>query len=937
MGDKVFSLEQYAKLARQAVVEGVVMLRNEDGALPLPKGSRIALFGRGQFYYYKSGIGSGGLVNTNTVTGIGEALEQSEDYTLHPGLRERYRKWQQEHPVDLGKGWAQEPWFQEEMPLSLETVREAAAESDTAVIIIGRTAGEDKDNAPEPGSYLLTETEERMLETVCGAFQRSVVLLNVGNIIDMKWVEKYHPSAVLYVWQGGQEGGNGVLDVISGKTGPSGCLPDTIARDIGDYPAADFYGDPHRNCYGEDIYVGYRYFSTFAPEKVLYPFGYGLTYTSFSMETEISGLQPFFFGGKVLEKSAVKFRIRVKNTGAYPGKVTAQIYCRAPQGELGKPARSLCGFAKTGILSPGELQELTVSTPWHYLASYDDAGRTGHKSCYVLEPGEYQFYVGENVRDAAFAGKLLIPQTIVLSQLEEAMAPVTAFSHLRPGNEKADGTYEPAWEQTSLRTVDPAQRRRERLPKEYAYSGNQGYKLQDVAAGMVSMEEFLAQFTDEELCCLVRGEGMCSPKVTPGTASAFGGLTETLREYGLPAACCADGPSGIRMDCGTVAFSMPIGTCLASTFNEELVEELYRWEGMELRKNKIDTLLGPGMNLHRYPLNGRNFEYFSEDPLLTGKLAAAELRGMHQYGVTGTIKHFACNNQEMQRYTAEAVVSERALREIYLRGFEIAVREGKARSVMSTYGPLNGAWTAGCYDLLTTILRKEWEYQGIVMTDWWAMVNEEGGAPSIQNTAAMIRSQNDLYMVTADALSNANGDNSLECLKAGLVTRGEFQRSAANICNFLLLSPAWLRMEGMETELDRQLARYSEEEEEVINGPVIPVLLDGRTQVDPGCIDTSMGTNNLLKVRTKEKGLARIAFTSRVCPDIVGAAQLPMSVFCNRKLVTTVSLMGADTEWQTRVIEIPEPVSEEFALKLFFRQSGIEIRDFTLVIDRSES
>lgn len=936
MADRIFSLEKYAAKAREVVAEGIVLLRNEDGVLPLPKGSRLALFGRSQFNYYKSGIGSGGLVNTGYVIGIAEALEKSEDFELNGYVKSCYQEWMKDHPLSTGRGWAQEPWFQEEMPLSRELVEKAAEESDTAVIIVGRTAGEDKDNLEEPGSYLLTETEEQMLETVCGVFKRTVVLLNVGNIIDMKWVEKYSPSAVLYVWQGGQEGGNGVLDVLSGSVSPSGRLTDTIARDIHDYPAAEFYGNPERNFYAEDIYVGYRYFSTFAPEKVLYPFGYGLSYTTFSMETEVTGMPPFFFGGTLLEKSTMKFRIRVKNTGNHSGKEVVQIYCQAPQGMLGKESRSLCGFAKSVCLAPGETQELTVNADWLSLASYDDSGITGHKSCFVLEAGEYIFYVGENVRDAAPAGKLVIPQLVVLKQMEEAMAPVTEFSHMRPGEQQADGTYAVAWEQTSLRTVDPAQRRLERLPKEYPYTGNLGYRLQDVAAGMVTMGEFLGQLTDEELCCAVRGEGMCSPKVTPGTAGAFGGLTESLKEYGIPAGCCADGPSGIRMDCGTIAFAVPIGTCIASTFNEDLVEELYQWEGLELRKNRVDTLLGPGMNIHRYPLNGRNFEYFSEDPLLTGRIAAAQLRGMHKYGVTGTIKHFVCNNQEHERFNAEAVVSERALREIYLKGFRIAIKEGAARSIMSTYGPVNGFWTAGSYDLLTTILREEWGYTGIVMTDWWAKVNDEGEEGTRQNTAAMIRSQNDLYMVTADALTNTNGDNSLEALKAGTITRGELQRSVANICRFLMASPAWLRMQGMETELDRELQQCVAEEEEIINGSVIPVYVDGRAEVDAGLIDTFMGKNNLLQVESKGMGRYQLEITCRVFGISLGVAQLPMSIFLDRQLVKTISLRGADTEWEKRIVEIPEPIMKNnFNIKLFFRQSGIEIKDFSIVMTES--
>lgn len=976
MEEKVFSMEKYAATARQAVAEGIVMLRNEGRALPLPAGSKVALFGRSQFCYYKSGTGSGGLVNAAYVTGILEALKADSRFTLNEDLMKTYEKWLETHPFDMGKGWAQEPWFQEEMPVSLALAKKAREESDTAVIIIGRTAGEDKDNLAEAGSYLLTGAEEQMLENVCRVFDRTVVLLNVGNIIDMKWVEKYCPSAVLYVWQGGQEGGNGVLDVLAGDVTPSGRLSDTIAWDIEDYPSAKFYGDAVRNYYAEDIYTGYRYFSTFAPEKVLYPFGFGLSYTRFDIHVTLEGAlngeesaagrcgsagdflssvagrrsrcaaeergsaEGFLNGGENTDGKggcggAVFVKLQVQNTGFYAGKEVVQVYCEAPQGALGKAARSLCGFVKTKELAPGESEELRIEIDARDLASYDDSGVTGHKSCYVLEAGDYRFFVGENVRDAAAVGCVTCEELVVVEQLEEAMAPVTAFERLMPGNRNTNGVYEKRWRQVPLRTEDPGQRRLERLPQETAYTGDRGYVLADVEAGKVSMEEFLAQLADEELCCMIRGEGMCSPKVTPGTAGAFGGVTESLQRYGIPAGCCADGPSGIRMDCGTIAFAMPNGTSLACTFHLELVEELYRLEGMELRKNQVDTLLGPGMNIHRNPLNGRNFEYFSEDPLLTGRMAAAQLRGMQKYGVTGTVKHFACNNQEHSRNFAEAVVSERALREIYLKGFEIAVREGKARSVMSTYGPVNGLWTAGNYDLLTTILRREWGYSGIVMTDWWAKANDEGSPASIQNTAAMVRSQNDLYMVTGDSLSNSNEDNSMEELSKGTVTRGEFQRSAANICRFLLASPAYQRSVGRETELDRELKKYAEQDSLSV-GPLLKVELREEVGVDTSLIDTSKGKTTTIQAAVKERGIFRLEFTCRASAETTDLAQLPVSVFQDKQLVETVTLAGSEKEWQTKVVRFPVPLFHyTFFVKLFFGMSGMEIRDMKIVMEES--
>lgn len=948
MKEKLFAVEKYAAKAREAVAEGIVLLENRDHILPLPAGSRIALFGRSQFCYYKSGTGSGGMVNTAYVTGIREALEEDGRFVLNEELKKTYAGWLENHPFDTGAGWASEPWFQEEMPVSRELAESAKKESDTAVIIIGRTAGEDKDNLPAEGSYLLTKTEEEMLEAVCGVFERTVVLLNVGNIIDMKWVEKYHPGAVLYVWQGGQEGGSGVLDVLSGDVCPSGRLSDTIARDIEDYPSTKNYGDDVRNFYAEDIYIGYRYFSTFAPEKVMYPFGFGLSYTNFAISATAAGTL----------SEGMNIYTKVSNMGSCAGKEVVQVYCQAPQGVLGKPARVLCGFAKTKTILPGESQELSIRFSMNCFASYDDSGVTGHKSCFVLEPGEYVFYAGSNVRDARPCGTYIVcGDTVVLEQLEEALAPVAGFECMKPGARKDDGTYRIAWQQASLRTIDPAQRRLDRLSARMqsvqpglqsqseavqsrqlqaeakdTFTGDMGYRLTDVENGKVSMEDFLAQLTEEELCCLVRGEGMCSPKVTPGTAGAFGGVTEGLRRYGIPAGCCADGPSGIRMDCGTIAFAMPNGTCLACSFNEKLCEELYEWEGLELRKNKVDTLLGPGMNLHRNPLNGRNFEYFSEDPLLTGKMAAAQLRGMHRYHVTGTIKHFACNNQEHRRSFADSVVSERALRELYLKGFEIAVKEGQARSIMSTYGPVNGIWTAGSYDLLTTILREEWGYTGIVMTDWWAKANNEGEPASAKNMGAMVRAQNDLYMVTGDALSNSGGDNSMEELKQGRVTREEFVRNGANICRFLLGTPAYLRMHGRETELDKELEKCAEQENESM-GTLLKIEMREEADLDPALIDTAKGKSTTIQVAVKERGTFRLEFFCRASENTPDLAQLSMSVFQDRQLFGTVTIAGSEKEWQKKTVDFPVPLFHyTFFIKLFFGISGMELKDVKVVM-----
>lgn len=940
MKDKIFNLEQYAQKAREAVAEGIVMLRNENRVLPLASQSKIALFGRSQFSYYKSGTGSGGMVNTRYVTSILDATSRESDFEINQYLMGCYEEWLEEHPYQSGAGWAEEPWFQEEMPLTLDMVKRAREDSDTAILIIGRTAGEDQDNKVEEGSYLLTKIERDMLRKVCEVFDRTVVLLNVGNIIDMKWVDEYRPSAVLYVWQGGQEGGSGVLDVLNGTVSPSGKLTDTIAYDIEDYPSTKYFGDAQRNFYVEDIYVGYRYFETFAQDKVMYPFGFGLSYTEFAMEAVMEGA----IGNPAPDTlmpdkgNRIVFTVKVINNGSYPGKEVVQVYVRAPQGVLGKPARSLCGFAKTGTLAPGEWEEVTITCPAYYLASYDDTGATGHRSVYVLEAGEYCFYAGSDVRSAAPAGVMEINELIVVQPLQEAMAPTTPFSRMKAVLSE-DGRYHSVLEDVPLRTINPMDRRGSRLPKEIPYTGDRGIRIKDVREGKASAEDLAAQMSDQDLCCLVRGEGMSSPKVTPGTAGAFGGVTESLKAFGLPVACCADGPSGIRMDCGSIAFAMPNGTCLACTFDENLVQELYEWEGLELRKNRVDTLLGPGMNLHRNPLGGRNFEYFSEDPLLTGKIAAAQLRGMHKYGVTGTVKHFACNNQEYARHTVEAVVSERAIREMYLKGFEIAVKEGEAYSIMSTYGPVNGLWTASHYDLLTTILRGEWGYRGIVMTDWWARGNDEGKKGSVKNMSAMVRSQNDLYMVTANAEENTGNDNTGEGLDAGWVTRGELIRSAVNICNYLMRTPAFLRQQGVESELDRQLKECTTSEEEAILG-MKDIEITDRADTLAADIDTRKGRSTVFQIRVRERGNYRLTVICRASGKSTSQnenslAQIPLTVFQDSQVVKMITLSGKDSSWRTETAAISILFNYTCYIKFYFGQGGMEIKECRLELMES--
>ena len=796
-------MEGFNKLCRSAAAQGAVLLKNEKETLPVTDGECVSVFGRVQKDYYRSGTGSGGAVNVAYVTNLLDSLRTCTNLRVNEELAGIYEEWIKENPFDDGGGgWAAEPWSQKEMPLTEEVVRHAAEKSDKALVVIGRTAGESKDYEDEKGGYRLSIEEEQMLDAVTKYFRKTAVILNVSCIIDMDFLDREYVNpvtAVLYVWHGGQEGGNVAADVISGQVSPCGKLADTIALRMEDYPSTANHGNEGENVYQEDIFVGYRYFETFAPGKVRFPFGFGLSYTDFdvkSLDARVEGEE-------------ICVRVAVRNMGScFAGRQVVQVYYGAPQGMLGRPVKELAGFARTALLAPGEEEEVTVSFPIASMAAYDDGGYTGNRSCYVLEEGCYEILAGCSCRDVervAFmdadgkaAEGYVVARTRVVQRLEEAGAPEKGFVRLRPGRRKEDGTYEPAGQETPVTAVSLADRINGRLPAALEQTGNRGIRLQDVRDGKASMESFVAQLSAEELATIVRGEGMCSPRVTPGVASCFGGLSDSLsKEYGIPVAAASDGPSGIRMDVGTLATQVPIGTLLACTFDPDLVEELYVMEGKELLRNEIDTLLGPGLNIHRNPLNGRNFEYFSEDPLLTGKMAAANIRGIMRGGSNATMKHFACNSQEKMRNKVNALVSERALREIYLKGFEIAVREGGGNSIMTAYNPVNGHWSASNYDLNTTILRGEWGFTGIVMTDWWSTMNDcaKGGEESRQNTAAMVRSQNDLYMVVdnLEAASNPMGDNTLEALEKGELTIGELQRCAANICRFLMEAPVMER------------------------------------------------------------------------------------------------------------------------------------------------
>ena len=914
--ERILDWNKYLDTAAKMVSEGIVMLKNENNALPLDTDKEVAVFGRIQFHYYKSGTGSGGMVNVTKVVNILDGLIDN-GVKVNEKLLDTYRKWDKENSFDLGEGWGGEPWSQKEMPLDEGLVKETAKSCETAIVIIGRTAGEEQDNRLEAGSYLLSDDEIEMLTVVRENFKKVVLLLNVGNIIDMTDINRIAPDAVLYVWQGGMTGGKGTADVLTGKVSPSGKLPDTIAHKASDYPSdANFGREKNRDIYAEDIYVGYRYFETFAKEKVLYPFGFGLSYTAFEIKTEKAEIT----------EGAVKLSVSVKNIGSYKGKEVIEVYCEAPQGKLGKAARVLCGFEKTKELVPQEEQAVEIAVDIAKLASYDDSGVTGNKSCYVLEAGEYKFYVGSDVRSAEYACSFEQGEDLVTEMLTQSLAPVESFERIKPVCE--GGAFSIGREAVPVSEVDESARRLEKLPKEIAYTGDKGIKLWDVKNGKNTMDEFIAQLSDYDLSCIIRGEGMGSPRVTAGTASAFGGVSENLNGFGIPAGCCSDGPSGMRLDCGTKAFSLPNGTMIASSFNKELTSELFAFMGLEMAANKVDCLLGPGMNIHRHPLNGRNVEYFSEDPFLTGKMAAAELKGMAGAGVTGTIKHFCANNRETNRHFIDSVVSERALREIYLKGFEIAVKEGGASSVMTTYGRVNGLWTAGNFDLNAVILREEWGFKGFTMTDWWANINVRGKEPDKTDFAAMARAQNDVYMVCPDG--EKNDDNTLAALENGGIERCELQRNAANICGFLLHTNALKRAEGIGDTV-KVINREDEEQED--DKPVQFYKVDRDITLDLSDVDTKKGTSYSFALDLSNFGIYRVIVTASSTQSEL--AQIPMTLFSMGTAVGTFTFNG--TGGKAVSMEKETPMFSRFTtFRIYFAQNGLDLHSIRFELTDKE-
>ena len=733
------------ELIREAGAESIVLLEN-DGTLPLDPHEMIAVFGRCQSDWIRMGYGSGGDLYPSGPVSLIDGLENA-GIPYDRELAESYRSWAAlpDHKADPGTWLGWNNHFPE-MQVPDELLHTSAERCSTALIVIGRGSGEGHDCTPEKGSFYLTDEEILLLTKVSAAFRHTVVILNLCNLIDLSPLEMLRGkiSALLLAYPGGMESGNAVCDVLFGKTAPSGRLCDSIARSYQAYPSSVGFGDPERVVYSEGIFMGYRYFDRFAPEQVLYPFGYGLSYAEFQIRPETF---------QYIEET-VQVSVTVSNTGSFRGKEVLKLFCCPPVQGLEKPARILAAFAKTGELAPGASETLTLRCPAQYFSSYDE-----ERHIYLLEPGTWSFEL-----NGVPAGSFTLEEEVLIREASPAMMPDSGLK----------------------------ERILSSLPEEIRSEKTAGEKLfhfSEVIAGTLSPDDFIASLSVPELEALTRGHGMMNSSYGPhGNAGAFGGIIPELNEKGVPPVVVSDGPSGIRL--GMHTSQLPSASALACTWNTGLTEVLYLCLGEELQHWGIDLLLGPGMNLHRNPLCGRNFEYYSEDPLLSGMMAAAAVRGIQRSGKAACIKHLACNNQETGRNTCDGRISERTLRELYLRNFEICIRESAPLTVMSSYNKVNGIWSHYNYDLFTTILRDEWNWCGTVLTDWWMQPSASPEFPALRDNAYRVRSQVDVLMPgdmdhsTAEYVPDSSLTETLG--QEGGITLAELQRSARNVLNLIL-------------------------------------------------------------------------------------------------------------------------------------------------------
>ena len=776
--DQMTDMEiRHMRTVKELAAECLVLLEN-DGTLPIRNPGRIALYGNGALFTVKGGGGSG-EVNTRSNVNIADGLEEAGFDVASKGWLNRYNE---VYSADLKAYLAEvdrlakerntaainiffeKPFNAPVMPLVTEEDVEDAG-CDTAIFVISRDSSEGRDRTATKGDYYLTDEEDQNLDILADHFEKVIVLLNVGAVIDMSKL-KHRPgiNAILFVGQVGSYTGNIVADAILGKTNPSGKLVDTWARHYEDYPCATEFsnlnGDSDDEYYKEGIYVGYRYFDSFGIMP-LYPFGYGKSYTTFSTDV----LDVIQYGADI------KVSVKVTNTGSeFAGKQVIQVYFSAPEGELDRPYQELAGYSKTRLIPPGESDTVVISFPIEYFSCYDDDYPAS-----VIPKGDYIIRVGTSSRETKIEAVLTVPETVIREKYDRLLEDDGRFAFedmKNPGKGKEarqalDELQISTCERKSVLNLSRVRRSiiRYRGVNETNVDErkNEHLTLGSVIGRNAGVGEFIAQFTLEELSELLVGnyvkEGMedlvfCASMHVPGAAAETTSRFEYSRR--IPPLVMADGPAGLRLqphfkatkegdllrggdtfglitspfpedtpedaiDYYQYCTMIPCATSLACSWNLDLIERLGKLVGEEMEEFGVQLWLAPGMNIHRNPLCGRNFEYFSEDPLVSGLCAAADTKGVQSIDGKGvTIKHFACNNLENNRMFNNSHVSVKALREIYLRGFEIAVKLSQPFCVMTSYNLLNGIHTANNYELIQNVLRDEWDYEGCVMTDWYS-------------------------------------------------------------------------------------------------------------------------------------------------------------------------------------------------------------------------
>ena len=868
-----------AQLSKEAAEEGMVLLENENQALPLAQGSKAALFGTGSYGTIKGGTGSGDVYNRYTISVYdaltstynisnmawwGEYLKTFEEKKAQAAEEKKdndYVKYTQ------GRFGGADSFLAIDQALTQSDMDKAKAGGVmTAFYTVSRVSGEGADRTIGKGDYELSEVEYNNIKLIAKNFDKCVVLLNVGGVVDTKFFSEIEGvDGLVLMSQAGMEGGNALADILTGKTTPSGKLTDTWAKNYSDYPAAttigDNDGDNKQEDYKEGIYVGYRYFDTFNITPA-YEFGYGKSYTSFDVE-------PLTVAAA---ENNVSVTVNVTNTGdTYSGKEVVEVYFSAPDGSIEKPYQELAGFAKTDNLAPGESQKLTVTYKTTEMSSYDEA-----KAAYVMEDGDYIVRVGDSSRNTKVAGVLTLDKDVVTEQLSNQLTLDKNWKDLSktgktPYSYKDEAAQIKAAARIALpsakiKTENNASKIDEKkvttyltadAAKDYKAAENEvvetvdavpaNTKLIDVYDGKVSMESFVASLDDTQLANLANGiSGASTSGDTWGADanSVTGAAGETSQLYfnslGIPNTVEADGPAGIRVTAETTdkdgnavynyCTAFPIGTLLAQTWNTDLVNRVGKAIGEEMVEIGVTLWLAPGMNIHRDPLCGRNFEYYSEDPALTGYVGSAITAGVQSNkGVGVTIKHYITNNQETNRSAVNTSVSERTLREIYLKGFEMVVKSAQPMAIMSSYNKVNGTYACENFDLLTSVPRGEWGFDGMVMTDW--------GAGNRAGVDTMMHAGNDLVMpgrtqdrMIAALQGNPVGTTADPNLDKTLV-RGDIQKCVSRVLTMIMRSSQFGKMNSKvdvkaHTETYDNLVTYSSVKKEEVKTTAVKKLED---------------------------------------------------------------------------------------------------------------